>query len=231
MNAIRAGIRGTGELLITAGVVVLLFCVYQLVWTNVTANAAASGVSGDVRQNWSSQQVVPAPAEPVEPVPVKPPLGEGFAFIYIPKLGADWVKPVVEGVNEGDLKKGIGHYPETVLPGQVGNFSIAGHRATNGEPFRNLDLLGAGDLVVIETEEKWFTYRVTDQEIVKPTQTEVILPVPKQPGVAPSQAFLTMTTCHPRWASTERLIVYSTLESERLKEAGPPEALAGSPVL
>jgi sortase A len=231
MNAIRSGIRGTGELLITAGVVVLLFCVYQLVWTNVTANAAASGVSGDVRKNWSSQPAPVQPVEPVEPVPVKPPLGEGFAFIYIPKLGADWVKPVVEGVGEGDLKKGIGHYPETVLPGQVGNFSIAGHRATNGEPFRNLDLLEAGDLVVIETEEKWFTYRVSDQEIVKPTQTEVILPVPKQPGVAPSQALLTMTTCHPRWASTERLIVYASLESERLKEAGPPEALAGSPVV
>jgi sortase A len=117
------------------------------------------------------------------------------------------------------------------MPGDVGNFAVAGHRATHGEPFRNLDLLKPGDAVVIETDDRWFTYRVTDSEIVTPTDVEVILPVPNKPGAQPTQALITLTTCHPRWASTERMIVYGQLESERLKEAGPPEALAGSPVV
>jgi sortase A len=234
VNAIRTAIHGTGELLITLGLVVLLFCAYQLLWTNFEANAAASGVSSDLRGDWDVNAPAPQASEPA-PVPsaspTKPPIGDGFAFMYIPKLGSTWVRPVVEGVSKADLAKGVGHYPETALPGEVGNFAVAGHRATNGEPFRNLDLLEAGDAIVVETADRWFTYRVTDSEIVKPTDVEVILPVPNKPGATPVDALITLTTCHPRWASTERMIVYGQLESERLKEAGPPEALAGSPVV
>ena len=89
--------------------------------------------------------------------PVEPPAGpakrvrrrpvSAFVLLRIPKFGKDWEKPVVEGVGEDDLARGIGHYPQTQLPGQPGNFAIAGHRVTHGSPFRKLLELQKGDQV------------------------------------------------------------------------------------
>ena len=73
--------------------------------------------------------------------------GKGFAFMHIPRLGKNYAVPVVQGVGLDDLARGIGHYPRTVMPGHVGNFAVAGHRATHGEPFAYLDKVGKGDLV------------------------------------------------------------------------------------
>ena len=112
--------------------------------------------------------------------------------------------PIVQGVSLDVLATGIGHYPETVMPGEVGNFSVAGHRATNGEPFAYLDQLREGDAVVVETGTTWYTYEVTDEYIVQPTQVGVILPVPNKPEAKPRKALMTLTTCNPRWESYER---------------------------
>ena len=98
------------------------------------------------------------------------------------------------------------HYPGTALPGEIGNFSVAGHRATNGEPFAYLDQLREGDAVVVETGTTWYTYVVSRERIVQPTQVGVILPVPGHPDKVPTKEKLTLTTCNPRWASYERLI-------------------------
>ncbi len=230
MNAARTATRTLGEVLVTLGAVLLLFVVYQLFWTNVAANAAAARVTDQIESQWRRSDVpdvVPAPgstpAPSAKPVPVSG--GTGFARMWIPRLGQGWVRPVVQGVTLPDLAKGIGHYPETALPGQVGNFAVAGHRATNGEPFRELDRLRAGDAVVVETRSGWFTYTVRRSEIVSPTQVDVLLPVPRRSGVRPTQAVLTLTTCNPRWASYERLIVYADLTDARAKSAGLPVAL------
>jgi sortase A len=234
MHGLRTAIRGTGEVMITLGLVLLLFCVYQLVWTNVEANAATDAAGDDLRQAWVATSPEPAPAEPAPaaaepaaaPAPVAP--STAFAFIHVPRLAPGYVKPVVEGVTPSDLAKGVGHYPTTVLPGVVGNFALAGHRATNGEPFRDLDKLRAGDAVVVETADTWYTYTMSRSEIVSPSQTDVLLPVPRSPGVSATEPLITLTTCNPRWASTERLIWYGSLSDTQPKAAGLPPALAGA---
>jgi sortase A len=221
VSAARRAVSVVGEVFITAGVLVLLFLVYQLVWTNVQAERAAEEKSDVLIETWE----VDGPTGPEFHLPLKP--GKAFALMYIPRLGDDYRVPVVQGVELEDLAVGVGHYPETALPGGVGNFAVAGHRATNGEPFAYLDQVRKGDAVVVETGTKWYTYRVTEQYIVEPTQVEVILPVPNEPGVEPKKSLLTLTTCNPRWASYERLIVHGKLIEVLEKGSGRPAALGG----
>lgn len=217
---IRTAVRGLGELFITAGLVVLLFVAYQLVWTNYEAHRAADRVTADIRDAWARP-----PDRPTAPSASPADFGRGIAFLHIPRLGHRWTVPVVEGVELPDLARGVGHYPETARPGQVGNFAVAGHRATNGEPFATLDRVRAGDVVVAETRNRWFTYVVDRTEIVAPTATWVLDPVPGKPGATPSEPLLTLTTCNPRWASTERLIVFGHLRESRPKSQGRPPVL------
>lgn len=223
MSRGRAAVRTTGELLITAGVIVLLFAVYQLFWTNVEARVAADRVAEQIRSDWDLGR--PSPGGPSAQALTSFDEGRGFAFLRVPRLGTDFAVPVVQGIAEDSLRKGVGHYPETALPGEVGNFAVAGHRATNGEPFRDLDRLRVGDALVVETADTWYVYRVTDSKIVEPTRVSVLLPVPERPGVTPSERYITLTTCNPRWASYQRLIVYGLLEETLAKPAGPPTVL------
>lgn len=221
MNAARRVGGVVGELLITAGVVVLLFIAYQLVWTNVQADRAATAKSDALERTWEER----TPETPEFDLPLKN--GEAFALLRIPRLGDDYRVPVVEGVSLDDLAQGVGHYPETALPGEIGNFSVAGHRATNGEPFAYLDQLQTGDDVVVETGTKWYTYEVFKEYIVAPTQVGVILPVPNQPDSVPRRQLLTLTTCNPRWDSYERLIFHAKLVEALPKGEGRPAALGG----
>ena len=219
---IRTAVRGLGELCITAGLVVLLFVAYQLVWTNYEAHRAADRVSDEIRDSWARP-----PGRTTGGTEARTPVdfGQGFAFLHIPRLGKHWSVPVVEGVDLPDLARGVGHYPDTARPGQVGNFAVAGHRATNGEPFATLDRVRPGDVVVAETRRRWFTYVVDRTEIVEPDSTWVVDPVPGKPGAAPTEPLLTLTTCNPRWASTQRLIVFGHLQESRAKKDGRPDAL------
>jgi sortase A len=220
VRATRLVIRSLGELMVTLGLVLLLFCVYQLVWTNVEANRAQGAVAERLADDWRQPGPTAAPQAPLK-------LGKGFAFLRIPRLGKNFDVPVVEGVRTRDLSRGVGHYPGTARPGEVGNFAVAGHRATNGEPFRDLDQVRRGDALVVETETTWYTYVVDRTRIVKPTDVWVLDPVPGHPQTTPTEPLLTLTTCNPRWASTERLIVFSHLEETTPKSAGRPAALTG----
>jgi sortase A len=210
-----------GELLITAGVVVLLFVAYQLVWTNVQADRAASAQTDGLEKRWGER----TPDDPEFDLPLKN--GEAFALLRIPRLGDDYRVPIVEGVGLDDLAQGVGHYPETALPGQIGNFSVAGHRATNGEPFAYLDQVDVGDDVFVETGTTWYTYEVTKEYIVEPTQVGVILPVPNEPEAIPRRRLMTLTTCNPRWDSYQRLIFHAKLVDEMPKGEGRPAGLGG----
>lgn len=244
MNAARLVIRGIGELCITAGLVLLLFCAYQLIWTNVEAEQAQDEVADGIAEMWSkpepraptssgASEATPAPGKAKKKTRkvedtirlTRADFGRGFAFLRIPRLGEDYKVPVVEGVRDSDLSRGVGHYPKTALPGQLGNFAVAGHRATNGEPFRALDRMRRGDAIVVETRNTWLTYVVDETKIVTPSDTWVIDPVPGKPGAKPTERLLTLTTCHPRWASTYRLIVFAHLESKKSKKDGSPAAL------
>lgn len=196
----RAALRIFGELAITAGLVLALFCAY-LVW--------GTGVETARHQRVLEEQLL---LEPVRPTPLeKIELGRALALIHIPRLGDDYRYAVVEGVDAGRLKMGPGHYPGTALPGQVGNFVISGHRTTYAAPFRNINRLRLGDEIVIDAREARYTYRVTAKKIVAPHQLEVIAPVPGEPGRRPTEAMITLTTCHPEYSARQRLIVFGRL--------------------
>jgi sortase A len=224
-------LHGLGELLITIGCVLLLFAVYELFWTNVTADQHESGIRHTLVQGFEHSSAPPStspgasPAPSQSPAPVTPQKGKAFAVMYIPALGTHWARAVVQGVALSDLKGTIGHYPQTALPGQIGNFAVAGHRATNGQPLADVPKIVNGSLVYVRTSDAWYTYRVTHHDIVAPNAVEVLLPVPSEPGVQPTQAVLTITTCNPRWASFERWIVHGVLISTRSGAQGLPPGL------
>ncbi len=229
---VRFGLRGTGQTLITAGLVILLFVVYELWVTNIFAHEKQAKAHSQLEKEWA-QGKDPLPQD--DPRLVLPggkqatiPIGSGIANLYIPRLGPDYHFTIVEGTDDGSLEKGPGHYVGTALPGQIGNFAVAGHRVGKGEPFLNLDHLKPGDAVVVETKSSWYIYRVkgnaqtgdlsdrgTDgipgQEIVSPSQSAVILPVPDHPGQKPTEKLMTMTTCHPKFTANQRMIVHAVL--------------------
>jgi sortase A len=223
VGPVRMAVRVLADLLITAGLVVLLFLGYQLFYSNIDATRAQERVTAELQRRWAAPMPRKEAAMPT-PVPA-PALGEAFARVHIPRLGQDWARPIIEGVGPKDLAKGVGHYPNTALPGRVGNFALAGHRATHGEPLRDLDRLRKGDAVVVETRDTWYVYTVDVSRIVLPTQVDVVAPVPGRPGVRPTERLLTLSTCHPRWASYQRLIVHGHLTGTMPKSKGMPSVL------
>jgi LPXTG-site transpeptidase (sortase) family protein len=102
---------------------------------------------------------------------------------------------------------------------------VAGHRTR--AIFWNLDEVHSGDAIVVETQKSWFVYKVTKQEIVKPTAVEVVAPVPDQPGVKPTDAMLTLTTCNPKWDNYQRLIIHAKLQRSQPRSAGQPAEAKG----
>jgi sortase A len=219
-DAIRTLLRGIGQLLITAGVVVLLFCVYEVKVTSVYTDHEQNKLDKVLAHEW----VTPAHQGPIGPELPPSASGVGFARIYLPTLGSDEVHVVVEGVGHDDLKKGPGHFPGTGLPGQLGNVVISGHRTTYGAPFNRLDELHRGDAIVLETRTAFYTYDVQRTFVVKPSAIGVTYPVPDHRGVAPTQRLLTLTTCNPKYSARQRLIVRAVLVSTLAKGPGvvPP---------
>ncbi|MFF9813205.1 class E sortase [Streptomyces sp. NPDC014006] len=135
-----------------------------------------------------------------------------LAVLRIPRFGSAYHPVIVEGVTQNDLAKGPGHYPGSAMPGEVGNFAVAGHRTGWGEPFRKLNTLVRGDALVVAWRGRTYTYHVTGTRTVEPTDVGVVLPVPNKPGVKPDKARITLTTCADRdpltRAYTHRLIVW-----------------------
>ncbi|MFI9205667.1 class E sortase [Streptomyces sp. NPDC053048] len=154
--------------------------------------------------------------------------GASFAVMRIPRFGAGWVKPVLQGTGTELLKKGLGHYERTAGPGEQGNFAVAGHRRTYGDPFKDLDELRPGDAVVIGDGTTWFTYRVDTRPYrTLPGDTAVIDPVPAAAGYRQPGRYLTLTTCDPEWGHSHRLIVWGHLAETRPVGEGGPTALSG----
>jgi sortase A len=231
----RAVVRTVGELLVTAGLIVLLFVVYELFVTDFLNGQVQQDLRQEVHAEWEADPPVLGSQVP----------GDAFAVLHIPRLGPDYQRVVLEGTEHADLKDGPGHYLDSALPGQLGNVAIAGHRTTYGSPFRDVDALRPGDPIVVETADSWFTYRVlgdpatgdytTDpsgipgQQIVLPTDVEVINPTPNAAAGAPATGYyLTLTTCHPRFSARERLIVHAVQDGRGMSKADLP---AGPPAL
>jgi sortase A len=200
-----------GRTLITAGVLVLLFVVYQLWGTGIKEAQAQNKledefeqVLADMEQSGANTTAGPsaeAPTATTTPPPA-PPEGDAAAHLVIPKIGVD--KIVVEGVEVADLKEGPGHYPDSPMPGQPGNSAIAGHRTTYGAPFNRIDELVPGDEINVTTRQGTFTYKVEAQQIVRPDQVEVLNDY--------GDNRLTLTACHPKYSASQRIVVIAILD-------------------
>lgn len=244
----RAGARGRrrgasvvgvlGELLITAGVVALLFVAWQLWIGDWIIGAQKQAEASQLTQSWAqefetespSPAPTPDPTEPAEPVvPVldQPRHGAEFGVMQIPRFGKDWKFTIAGGVTRPDiLDQGeIGHYPDTAMPGEMGNTVYAAHRWTSGAPFDPIDKLVVGDAIVIETKDGWYTYRFRTLEYVQDTQVEVLLPVPQQVDLDADGRYLTLTSCAPKLNMLERIIAYALFESFTPRADGPPASL------
>ncbi|MFJ3306017.1 class E sortase [Streptomyces sp. NPDC086549] len=226
----RVIVRTVSELCITVGALIVLFVVYVLFWTGVKADSVMADQIDQLQREWSKGAVKHpaagpgASASPAEPAAYH--YGRPFAIMYIPRLGFTWNKPVLEGTGTDVLKKGLAHYARTARLGQEGNFAVAGHRRTYGDPFKDFPELRQGDAVVLTDGTTWFTYRI-DKGPYKtvPTDVEVIDPVPRKSGYTRPGRYLTLTTCDPEWGHSHRLIVWAHLDSTQPVEAGKPRAL------
>ncbi len=232
-RAVRATTGVVGELLITAGALLLLFLVWQLWWTDVQADAAQREVTDQLQQDWDTggDEAPPTAAADAPPPPEPEPAeGDAFAVVHVPRFGAGWQpRPVYEGTSLELLEDGVGHYPGTALPGAVGNLAVAGHRVTYGKPFNQVEQLRTGDAVLVETAQAWYTYRVTSTQIVRPDQVEVIAAVPGDETAVPTERVLTLTTCHPMFSARERFVVHAVLEEWQPRSDGAPTALGEAP--
>lgn len=240
MNVLRATVRGLGELSITAGLLMLAFVGWQLFYTDIQANREQQAITDELDQKWGDDGPAPVvDTEPDEPDPVvpvaepgpppelaAPGAGEAFAVVRIPRFGADYEWPVLEGTSLDLLQAGVGHYVDSAMPGGLGNFALAGHRVTYGRPFNQIAELRVGDPIVVETQDQWFVYRMRESLIVTPDRVDVVAPVPGEPGAEPQERLLTMTSCHPMFSARERYIVQAELESWQPKTDGRPDVLA-----
>ncbi|MFC8518448.1 class E sortase [Streptomyces sp. NPDC057257] len=229
----RVVVRTVSELCITVGALICLFVVYVLFWTGVRADGAMNHQIDVLHDQWSKQTAQPkstagsTAGSSAAPKPSAPyAQGKPFAIMYIPRLGFTWNKPVLENTAVNTLKKGLGHYANTAQLGQVGNFAVAGHRRTYGDPFVDFPKLRPGDAVVLTDGTTWFTYRI-DKGPYKtvPTDIEVIDPVPRKSGYTRPGRYLTLTTCDPEWGHSHRLIVWAHLDSTQPVDEGKPAAL------
>jgi sortase A len=223
----RTAIRTVGEIMITLGLVLLLFAGYEIWGKAAIVSSHQADLDAQLAQEWGDPTVAPPDtspepgASPTPAAPPPPPPGGSIGRLYIPKLDKYWV--VVEGVADRDIAYAPGHYPDTARPGEIGNFSVAGHRSP--AIFWDLDRMRGGDAIVVETRNTFFIYRVTSNEIVAPTAVEAVAPVPDKPGVTPTQAMLTLTTCNPKWDNYQRLIVHAKLVRSQARSEGRPAEL------
>jgi LPXTG-site transpeptidase (sortase) family protein len=204
---VRRLLRGTGWTFIGMGSFVLYFLVYQLVGTNAVTSRGQSDLRDELQREWSATPVTRT-RDPKKVEPRRPAVGKALAVLDIPKIRLD-NKVVVEGVGRDDLRKGPGHVPSTVLPGQDGTFGVSGHRTTYGAPFYRLNELTKGDTITVVTRQAIYTYTVSHTAIVRPTDTQVLDSVKGPDGK--TKATITLTTCHPRYSARQRLIVFGDL--------------------
>ncbi|MGC0330801.1 sortase A [Streptomyces sp. SAI-170] len=220
----RVVVRTLSELCITAGTLIVLFVGYVLFWTGVQADDAMAEQIDRLQERWAQEPARPAAATPRPPAPYRS--GQPFAVMYVPRLGFTWNKPVLEGTAAGTLKKGLGHYAGTARLGQQGNFAVAGHRRTHGDPFKDFPRLRRGDAVVLTDGTSWFTYRIDKGPYrTVPTDVAVVDPVPRASGYDRPGRYLTLTTCDPEWGHSHRLIVWAHLDETQPVDEGEPEAL------
>jgi sortase A len=222
-GTVRTVIGAIGRVLVTVGLLILLFVAYQLWGTGIYEARAQFDLESEFdrdlarREPQSTTSTTAGTTSTTAPVelPATPAGGDPVGVITIDKIGVD--KVVVEGTTVPDLRQGPGHYAGSAMPGQLGNAAIAGHRTTYGAPFGDLDQLAPGDTISVRMLTGTWRYQLTrDPFVVSPSQTEVLDPVP-------GEATLTLTTCHPRYSASERLIVQARLAPDQTGLPAPDQ--------
>ncbi|WP_320784551.1 class E sortase [Streptomyces sp. CRN 30] len=214
-----------GELLITAGLVLGLFVVYSLWWTNVLADREADKQGDKVRDTWAQQEE----EEDGEPAVFDP--KNGIGFLHAPTMTGDEIL-IRKGTSTKLLNNGVaGYYTDPVkaaLPtsGKNGNFSLAAHRDGHGAKFHNIHKIEKGDPIVFETQDKWYVYKVYAMlpETSK-YNVDVLDAIPEESGRKKAGKYITLTTCTPVFTSDYRYIVWGELERvEQVDEDRTPPA-------
>ncbi|UUU32592.1 class E sortase [Streptomyces sp. CA-210063] len=208
MGRIAMAVSVFGELLITAGLVLGLFVVYSLWWTNVLADREADEEANQVRDNWASVDNGPGALD----------TKDGVGFLHVPAMRNGEVL-VKKGTSTKILNGGVaGYYTDPVkatLPSsdKDGNFTLAAHRDGHGAKFHNIDKLKKGDSIVFETRDNWYVYKVYDTltETSK-YNVKVLSDIPKESGKKKAGKYITLTTCTPVYTSRYRYIVWGELE-------------------
>ncbi|MFE0577577.1 class E sortase [Streptomyces sp. NPDC058866] len=206
--------RAAGTVMLTSGLAMVLFVAHQVWWSNVQARAEADEARARLEQAWRDDDPEPRAGDDGDDGFAP---GEGFAIIRIPKLDLEF--PIAEGIGTQQvLDKGlVGHYPGTGMPADAtGNFVLAAHRNTHGEPFREIGRLAPGDRIVVETANASYSYEVAGRiPETPPTDVSVLRPVPGGSPFTVSGRYITLTTCTPEFSTRGRLIVFGKLVGEQ----------------
>lgn len=231
LGVVRGTIRTFGELCITAGLIMILFVVWQLWWTDIEANRDNENLASTLVTQWKDNPRDKLPDDPDTPVVAQTPEeNKAFGIMYVPRFGDDYYRTIAEGVQLEPVlnRMGMGHYPSTARPGEVGNFAMAGHRVTYGKPLNLIAEMRPGDPVVIQTQEGFYTYTMRNFEIILPDATEVLAPVPAFPEYKGKERLMTLTACNPMFSARERYVIYAELTEWRPASEGPPDAIKDS---
>ncbi|KIH97308.1 peptidase C60 [Streptomonospora alba] len=219
----RGIVRTVGELLFTAGVLMLFFAAYEVYGKQLETDQEQQQLAQGLEESWSEQEEQGPDAGAMP--------GAANSRLYVPELDLKWV--VVNGVSQEDIRYSPGHYGDEAVsggdataPGEQGNYAVAGHR--NPGIFWDLDVLENGDELVLEDAENFYTYEVIEERTVTPDQVEVVDPDPfdSENNDDPQRSLLTLTTCAPKLDNTHRLVVHAELTDTRPKEDGMPDSIA-----
>jgi len=201
--------------LILAGLGVLAYVAWQFFGTNIVAHQKQQKIVEQTQKVWATQAGAGATgsASGVE-------LNGAEALIRIPKFGKKYVMPVQKGVSDGVLAEGYGHFKGSARAGGVGNYALAAHRVTHGEPLRRMPELRPGDKVIVQTKDRTYTYELDTNPndlIVTFADIWVLDKLPKNPrgGVEPAQKpgqkLITLTTCAELFHTDNRMIAFGHL--------------------
>jgi sortase A len=192
-SPVRAVLRFVASVMIVSGTLLIADAGITLAWQEPISALLAE------REQAQLRHALERP--PPRVVRLKPLPGDAIGEIVLPTI--DRSAFVVEGTGTDDLRKGPGHYPDTPLPGERGTVAIAGHRTTNGAPFRNIDQLDHGDRIVLKMHHGTFVYRVETTRIVQPTDLWVKRTV--------GHDRLVLSACHPLYSAAQRIVVFARL--------------------
>ena len=213
------------ELLIVLGIVIGGYPLWELFWTSYEVQGGVREAISNFEGKYPPGEGEPEHRTDAPPEIPTPSYGQLFGILHVPAW--NYMRtPIVAGTGPDVLDFGYaGWYENTQLPGQVGNFAMAGHRRSYGNNFRLVHELRNSDELVVETEDTYIIYQVIHKEVVLPSAGWVLSPHPEGLDVSDNSRLITLTTCHPEFGNTERYIVFGEFSYWTLKSEGKPEVI------